>query len=92
MHIDDEWIFASALCGRFFAALFFALFSDRVGFEQPAVHRATVASWDGDRFRFAQSYFTEQFAPIFNWPDWTRRTSVFTLYGQPLAQAWLGMM
>lgn len=40
----------------------------------------------------ATSYFTQQFAPLFTWPDWTRRTSVFTLYGQPLAQVdWSGI-
>ena len=32
------------------------------------------------------SYFTEQFAPIFNWPAWTTRTSVFALYGVPLSR------
>jgi ABC-2 type transport system permease protein len=31
------------------------------------------------------SYFTQQFAPIFKWPDWTTRTSVFALYGMPLS-------
>ena len=32
------------------------------------------------------SYFTQQFAPIFNWPEWTTRTSVFALYGLPLSR------
>ena len=31
------------------------------------------------------SYFTQQFAPIFRWPVWTSRTSVFALYGMPLS-------
>ncbi len=34
----------------------------------------------------ALSYFTEQFAPIFGWPEWTIKTSVFALYGMPLAR------
>ena len=39
----------------------------------------------------ATSYLTEQFAPIFNWPEWTTRTSVFALYGMPLSRDdWLG--
>jgi putative exporter of polyketide antibiotics len=29
------------------------------------------------------SYFTEQFAPAFDAPDWVARTSFFTLYGTP---------
>ncbi len=32
------------------------------------------------------SYFTQQFAPVFSWPDWTTRTSVFALYGMPLSR------
>jgi len=32
------------------------------------------------------SYFTEQFAPIFNMPVWVQRTSVFALYGMPLSR------
>ena len=32
------------------------------------------------------SYFTQQFAPIFRWPDWTTRTSVFALYGMPMSR------
>lgn len=34
----------------------------------------------------ALSYFTEQFAPIFAWPEWTVKTSVFALYGMPLSR------
>ncbi len=34
----------------------------------------------------ALSYFTEQFAPIFGWPEWTVKTSVFALYGMPLSR------
>ena len=34
----------------------------------------------------AISYFTEQFAPIFNAPAWVQRTSVFALYGLPLSR------
>lgn len=31
------------------------------------------------------SYFTQQFAPLFDWPLWVQNTSVFVLYGSPLA-------
>ena len=31
------------------------------------------------------SYFTQQFAPIFTWPVWISRTSLFALYGTPLS-------
>lgn len=34
----------------------------------------------------ALSYFTEQFAPIFGWPEWMVKTSVFALYGTPLSR------
>jgi ABC-2 type transport system permease protein len=34
----------------------------------------------------ALSYFTEQFVPIFGWPEWTVKTSVFALYGMPLSK------
>lgn len=34
----------------------------------------------------ALSYFTEQFAPVFGWPEWTMKTSVFALYGMPLSR------
>ena len=30
------------------------------------------------------SYFVEQFAPVFDAPDWVARTSFFTLYGTPM--------
>ena len=30
------------------------------------------------------SYFVEQFAPIFDTPDWVARTSFFALYGTPM--------
>lgn len=40
----------------------------------------------------AISYFTQQFAPIFGWPDWVKRTSVFALYGTPLSRDdWSGI-
>lgn len=31
------------------------------------------------------SWFTEQFAPIFDWPEWTEQLSLFALYGTPLS-------
>jgi ABC-2 type transport system permease protein len=30
------------------------------------------------------SYFTQQFAPLFQWPEWVGRTSFFVLYGMPM--------
>jgi putative exporter of polyketide antibiotics len=30
------------------------------------------------------SYFTQQFAPLFQWPEWVERTSFFVLYGTPM--------
>ena len=33
------------------------------------------------------SYFTEQFAPAFDVPEWVARTSFFTLYGTPTSNA-----
>ncbi|HEV2011158.1 MAG TPA: hypothetical protein VGS17_09060 [Candidatus Limnocylindria bacterium] len=30
------------------------------------------------------SYFTQEFGPLFDWPDWVRRTSFFVLYGTPM--------
>ncbi|HAF09211.1 MAG TPA: hypothetical protein DCK98_03915 [Chloroflexi bacterium] len=30
------------------------------------------------------SYFTQEFAPLFGWPDWVGRTSFFVLYGTPM--------
>jgi ABC-2 type transport system permease protein len=32
------------------------------------------------------SYFTQEFAPLFNWPEWAGRTSLFTLYGAPMTK------
>ncbi len=34
----------------------------------------------------AVSYFDLEFASIFNWPDWVRKTSIYTLYGMPLSK------
>jgi putative exporter of polyketide antibiotics len=31
-------------------------------------------------------YFTQQFAPLFDWPDWVRDLSLYALYGQPLVR------
>jgi ABC-2 type transport system permease protein len=31
-------------------------------------------------------YFTQQFAPIFQWPDWTTNLSLFALYGTPMSK------
>lgn len=40
----------------------------------------------------ALSYLTQQFAPIFGWPEWTVKTSVFALYGMPLSRVdWPGI-
>lgn len=37
------------------------------------------------------SYFTEEFAPLFNWPEWAGRTSLFVLYGAPMTKVdWPG--
>lgn len=33
------------------------------------------------------SYFTQEFGPLFDWPDWVRRTSFFVLYGTPMTTA-----
>jgi ABC-2 type transport system permease protein len=30
------------------------------------------------------SYFTQEFAPLFSWPDWVKNTSFFALYGMPM--------
>ncbi|HEV2250282.1 MAG TPA: hypothetical protein VGT60_07235 [Candidatus Limnocylindria bacterium] len=30
------------------------------------------------------SYFTQEFAPLFDWPEWVGRTSLFVLYGAPM--------
>ena len=37
------------------------------------------------------SYFIQQFAPIFRWPDWTLRLSIFTLYVVGFASAGVGV-
>jgi uncharacterized protein with NAD-binding domain and iron-sulfur cluster len=29
-------------------------------------------------------YFTQQFAPLFDWPKWIERTSIYALYGTPM--------
>jgi ABC-2 type transport system permease protein len=40
----------------------------------------------------AISYLTQQFAPLFNWPDWVKNTSLYALYGTPLSKDdWAGM-
>ena len=31
-------------------------------------------------------YFTQQFAPIFQWPEWTTNLSLFALYGTPMSK------
>lgn len=37
------------------------------------------------------SYFVQQFVPLFGWPDWVAKLSVFTLYGQPVSRVdWTG--
>ena len=37
------------------------------------------------------SYFVQQFAPLFDWPQWAARTSLFTLYGAPMTKVdWPG--
>jgi len=39
------------------------------------------------------SYFTQEFAPLFSWPDWVRNTSFFALYGTPMTKVdWGGMV
>ncbi len=52
---------------------------------------ATLAGW---RPRIALSvltavaiisYFTQQFAPLFDLPDWIRNTSIYALYGTPMS-------
>src|SRR2546428_8499206 len=30
------------------------------------------------------SYFVQQFAPLFSWPDWVAHLSFFDLYGRPM--------
>jgi putative exporter of polyketide antibiotics len=37
------------------------------------------------------SYFIQQFAPLFDWPEWVAKLSFFVLYGQPMTKAdWRG--
>lgn len=31
------------------------------------------------------SYFTQQFAPLFDWPEWVENTSIYALYGTPIS-------
>jgi len=31
-------------------------------------------------------YFTQQFAPIFQWPEWTTNISLYALYGTPMSK------
>ena len=31
------------------------------------------------------SYFVQQFAPLFNWPEWAANLSLYTLYGTPMS-------
>jgi ABC-2 type transport system permease protein len=31
------------------------------------------------------SYFVQQFAPLFGWPDWVADLSLYTLYGTPMS-------
>lgn len=31
------------------------------------------------------SYFVQQFAPLFQWPDWVANLSLYTLYGTPMS-------
>ncbi len=39
-------------------------------------------------------YFTEQFTPLFEWPQWVENTSLFALYGTPIATGveWGGIL
>ena len=38
------------------------------------------------------SYFLQQFAAVFNWPDWVGRLSIYQLYGTPLSRDdWAGI-
>jgi ABC-2 type transport system permease protein len=37
-------------------------------------------------------YFTQQFAPLFSWPDWVKSLSLFALYGTPMSSDdWSGI-
>ena len=31
-------------------------------------------------------YFAQQFAPIFQWPDWVTNISLYALYGTPMSK------
>jgi ABC-2 type transport system permease protein len=40
----------------------------------------------------AIGYLTQQFAPLFGWPDWVKNTSLYSLYGTPMSKdEWGGM-
>ena len=32
------------------------------------------------------SYFMQEFGPVFAWPEWVQRTSLFVLYGEPVTK------
>jgi hypothetical protein len=34
----------------------------------------------------AIGYLTQQFAPLFGWPDWVKNTSLYALYGTPMSK------
>jgi len=37
------------------------------------------------------SYFVQEFAPLFDWPEWAGRASLFALYGTPMTKVdWAG--
>jgi putative exporter of polyketide antibiotics len=37
-------------------------------------------------------YFAQQFAPLFQWPDWVRNISLYALYGTPMSKDdWAGI-
>jgi polyether ionophore transport system permease protein len=41
----------------------------------------------------ALGYFVQQFTPLFEWPDWVKFASIFSLYGTPLSSEvdWAGI-
>jgi ABC-2 type transport system permease protein len=40
----------------------------------------------------AVSYLVQQFAPLFEWPDWVKNVSLYSLYGTPLSKDdWSGI-
>jgi ABC-2 type transport system permease protein len=40
----------------------------------------------------AVGYLTQQFVPLFGWPDWVKNTSLYALYGTPMSKdEWGGM-